>query len=91
MDTRKSKVVASIDVNVHIPKISQSEWISEMIEDHLNCVLCGDRLLFRFKTNFIEQQVIENAHCPSCGVRTRQAKYKLQYTVGRSFSGCVAS
>jgi len=67
---QKPQTVATIDVNVN--------WTDESVNDHLNCVLCGDALEFKHKTNFVEQTVHEDAQCGSCGVRTRQNAYRLQ-------------
>lgn len=74
MDAKNSKTVATIDVNL----VSAKEWLEESVGDHLNCVLCGDALHFKHKTDFVEQSVQEDAQCPSCGVRTRQNLYRLQ-------------
>lgn len=71
----KAKTVATIDVNLHV---TAKDWLSESVEDHLNCVLCGEHLEFKHKTNFVDQTVHEDAQCPSCGVRTRQNTYRLQ-------------
>lgn len=72
----KPKTVATIEVNLH--SVSHKDWLNESIEDHLNCVLCGEVLRFKHKTDFIEQSVHEDAQCPSCGVRTRQSTHRLQ-------------
>ncbi len=72
----KPKTVATIDVNLHTP--THADWLTESVDDHLKCVLCGESLEFKHKTNFVEQMVHEDAQCPSCGVRTRQNAYRLQ-------------
>jgi predicted nucleic acid-binding Zn ribbon protein len=48
------------------------------VDEHLHCVLCGSELRFQHKTDFIEQIVAEEAHCPICNVRNRQQSYRLQ-------------
>jgi hypothetical protein len=79
MDTsEKPKTVATIDVNLVIPKIPAREWLQECIEEHLNCVLCGTGMVFEHKTDFIAQTVVENAHCPACRIRNRQSAHRLQ-------------
>lgn len=74
MDTsnkdEKSKVIAQIDVNVH--------WIEDSVNDHLNCVLCGSELIFKHKTDFVAQTVVEEACCGFCKVRNRQSDHTLQ-------------
>lgn len=74
----KPKVIATIDVKVHWPKISKRDWLEESLDSHLHCVLCGTDLLFDHKTNFIDQMVLENAKCPHCNIRTRQSDHRLQ-------------
>ena len=80
MDTsdNKPKTIATLDVNLVIPKISKRDWMEEVLNDHLQCVLCGSALSFKHKTDFIEQTVTEDAHCPSCQVRNRQTAHRLQ-------------
>ncbi|MGZ3723396.1 MAG: hypothetical protein ACXVA9_10725 [Bdellovibrionales bacterium] len=82
MDTsnkdEKPKIVASIDVNVHWPKIEKRAWLEESIQDHLQCVLCGTDLMFKHKTDFVTQIVNEDAHCPHCNIRNRQSTHSLQ-------------
>lgn len=72
----KTKVITSIDINIQWP--SRKAWLEESIDDHLNCVLCGGSLVFAHKTDFAACAVAEDAHCPSCKVRTRQMNYVLQ-------------
>ena len=44
MDTsNKPKTIATIDVNLVMPKVSKADWMQETINDHLQCVLCGSR------------------------------------------------
>ena len=74
----KPKVIASIDVNIHWPKIDRKAWLEESLDDHLHCVLCGGNLVFTHKTDFIEQVVSEDAQCPHCKVRNRQSQHRLQ-------------
>jgi len=82
MDTsnkdEKPKIVASIDVNVHWPKIEKNTWLEESIQDHFQCVLCGTELEFKHKTDFVTQIVCEDAHCPNCKIRNRQSTHSLQ-------------
>ncbi len=74
MDAKSAKTIASIDINL----VGSKEWLEESLGEHLNCVLCGDALRFKHKTDFVEQTVQEDAQCPSCNVRTRQNIYRLQ-------------
>ncbi|HMN67718.1 MAG TPA: hypothetical protein PKC28_04185 [Bdellovibrionales bacterium] len=72
----KSKVVATIDVNIQWP--TKRDWLEESVDDHLNCVLCGGAMNFSHKTDFIAGKVSEEAHCPSCHVKNRNSEYVLQ-------------
>ena len=74
----KPKVVATIDVNLHYPKVERRDWIDETVANHLQCVLCGTELKFVHATDFVEQTVTEDAQCPHCQVRTRQSAHRLQ-------------
>lgn len=77
-DNNKPKTVTSIDINLPPPKVERQEWLAESVSEHFHCVLCGGELTFKHKTNFVEQVVSEEAHCPSCNVRNRQNHYSLQ-------------
>lgn len=76
--TNKPKTISTIDINLHMPKVSQREWLETAMEDHLQCVLCGSALTFAHKTDFILGTVAEDAHCPGCRVRNRQSLHTLQ-------------
>jgi hypothetical protein len=79
MDTSdKPKTIATIDVNLTWKTPDRKAWLEESVSDHLECVLCGSDLEFAHKADFIEQTVVEHAHCPSCNVRTRESQHKLQ-------------
>jgi plasmid rolling circle replication initiator protein Rep len=74
----KAKTIATIDINLMPPKVSKAEWLAETVNEHFHCVLCGDELNFQHQTDFVQQTVSEDAHCPSCNVRNRQNSYTLQ-------------
>ncbi|MGE0527703.1 MAG: hypothetical protein AB7G93_21985 [Bdellovibrionales bacterium] len=72
-------LVTPLDMNPSsLPKVEKKAWLEETLDDHLNCVLCGSALRFVHKTDFVIQEVIEEAHCPACGVRNRQSSHRLQ-------------
>lgn len=79
MDTEnKPKTIATIDVNLQMPKVGKREWMQESIEEHFHCVLCGTALAFKHKTDFAAQIVTEDAHCPACRIQNRQTSHILQ-------------
>lgn len=62
----------------------QKEFLSKkkehqpIIEDQNHCCLCGARLSFKHKVDFLTLHVREDADCPSCGIRMKTREYKLQ-------------
>ncbi len=50
----------------------------QFLNDYNHCCLCGDELIFTHVTNFIGQDVKEEAHCPSCKVKTKEHHHTLQ-------------
>ena len=51
----------------------------EEIIEHLNtCCLCGSPLNFHHETDYIHLTVREEAHCHSCGIRTKTESYTIQ-------------
>lgn len=76
-EKNNSKTIATIDVNL-IPSVDKRTWIEESVNEHFHCVLCGSELDIHHKTDFITQEVQEEAHCPSCNIRNRQSAYSLQ-------------
>ena len=73
--TNKPKSEEMIEMT---PSLTTKEWISESVEEHLTCVLCGTELEFKHKTDFISLVVTEDAHCPGCRVRPRSSSHTLQ-------------
>lgn len=63
--------------------ISTAEPISitptaQFLTDYHQCCLCGTELQYTHVTNFIREEVKEEAHCPSCQVRTKEQQHRLQ-------------
>ena len=50
----------------------------EVIENIESCVLCGSRLRFFHRTDYLTLQVQEEANCPSCGIKAKSAFFILQ-------------
>lgn len=76
-NNQKPKTVTTIDINWP-PKVSSADWLSECVDEHFHCVLCGTELHFHHKTDFITQVVEEVAVCPSCKVKNRESQHTLQ-------------
>jgi DNA-directed RNA polymerase subunit RPC12/RpoP len=69
----ESKTISEISVNIQWPSPRD-----QFIEDYSYCALCGDELIYTHNTHFVNLQVEEEAHCPSCNIRTKTAQHKLQ-------------
>lgn len=59
---------------VSIPNLKAEDLINHME----NCCLCGGKLRFTHKTDFANLEVVEEATCPSCGVKSKVNNFILQ-------------
>lgn len=48
------------------------------IEDHNFCCLCGSKLVFHHKIDYMTFKVQEDADCPSCRIRMKTKDHGLQ-------------
>jgi hypothetical protein len=67
----ESKTIANIEVNIVDSK-------NILIESYNQCDFCGSELIFAHNTNFISQEVIEEAFCPGCNLPGTSQSHKLQ-------------
>jgi DNA-directed RNA polymerase subunit RPC12/RpoP len=65
-------------VSAHIHAMTHQDWQRQRLEDLLECAICGSELMFTHVTHFINQETEEEAHCPSCRIRVRQQRHRLQ-------------
>ena len=70
-----SKVISEIKVNLEYQWPTPRE---RFVEDYTYCALCGDELIYTHNTHFANHVVSEEAHCPSCNIRTKSAEHGLQ-------------
>ena len=49
-----------------------------IIEDQNFCCLCGTKLAFKHKVDFLTLKVQEEADCPSCRIRMKNKEHVLQ-------------
>ena len=56
----------------------QTARYSEIIEHMSRCCLCGNELKYHHETDYVMRTVREEAHCQSCGIRTRKESHSLQ-------------
>ena len=66
------QVIADIKINVEVDAKTQ------FLLDYTTCCLCGTDLEFTHVTNFVHHEVVEEAYCPSCSIRTKQESHRLQ-------------
>lgn len=60
------------------PAEQDNERYQEIIE-HMNlCCLCGNELTYKHETDYVMLTVREEAHCHSCGIRTRKDSFTIQ-------------
>jgi hypothetical protein len=55
-------------------QISQEELITHLE----SCALCGEKLKFSHRTDFLRLEVSEEASCGTCGVRKLPSQFILQ-------------
>ena len=49
-----------------------------IIEDQNHCCLCGSKLTFHHKIDYMTLKVQEDADCPSCKIRMKTKDHGLQ-------------
>lgn len=50
----------------------------EIIEHMSTCCLCGGELDYHHETDYLLLTVREEAHCHSCGIRTKREAHTIQ-------------
>lgn len=48
------------------------------IDDQNHCCLCGSKLVFKHKIDYMTLDVREDADCQSCGIRLKTRSHRLQ-------------
>lgn len=61
-----------------LPNKELSEQHTQMLEDANHCSLCGTPLMFQHHTDYLKMTVREQAHCPSCHIRSQPKEFILQ-------------
>ena len=49
-----------------------------IIDDQNSCCLCGTKLIFKHKIDYLTLDVREEADCPTCGIRMKTKNHRLQ-------------
>ena len=50
----------------------------DVISNLESCCICGTRLRFTHKTDYLKMEVQEEATCPACGIKNKVASFILQ-------------
>jgi len=58
--------------------VSQKKEHQLILEDLNHCCLCGSKLVFKHKIDYLSLNVREDADCPSCGIRLKTRNHRLQ-------------
>jgi hypothetical protein len=58
--------------------VSEKEEHQFIIDDQNLCCLCGSKLSFQHKVDYMTMQVREDADCPSCHIRLKTRDHSLQ-------------
>lgn len=74
----KGPLDLSTTVKAALKSVTRQEWREQEIESHNNCYLCGQKLHFTHHTDFITQDVDEEANCLHCQIRTIKQSHRLQ-------------
>lgn len=65
-------------IEVHLHKLKAEDYREQFIEDHFYCCICGTELELTHVTQFVGNQVKEEAFCSCCRIRTRSSTHSLQ-------------
>ncbi len=58
--------------------VSKKKEHQIIIDDQNHCCLCGSKLVFKHKIDYLSFDVREDADCPSCGIRLKTRNHRLQ-------------
>jgi 5-methylcytosine-specific restriction endonuclease McrA len=57
---------------------SRKQEHEHIIQDENHCCLCGSKLKFDHKIDYLTLQIREKAHCPSCRIQMKSREHVLQ-------------
>jgi hypothetical protein len=58
--------------------VSDKVEYQPILEDMNSCCLCGSKLVFEHRIDFLHLRVREDADCPSCKIRMKTKEHGLQ-------------
>ncbi|MDC0980193.1 hypothetical protein OAQ84_00510 [Bdellovibrionales bacterium] len=71
VETEKSNLIASIDINI-------IDFREMLLEAYKNCDLCGCAKEFYHVANFVELNMEEESYCPTCNIHSEKQTHKIQ-------------
>lgn len=66
-----------MDAKQHVLKDTISP-LEQFLDDQQNCPLCGSELLLTHVTQFVHQEIKEQAECEACRIMIRNQNHLLQ-------------
>jgi hypothetical protein len=87
MDTKKSNAVFTFEIKPETTPVPQQEAhvdslvitpTEKALMEYNHCPLCSAELIFTHVTNFSRHQVVEEAQCESCNIKTLNNLHSLQ-------------
>lgn len=57
---------------------SKNKEHESVLQDQNHCCLCGAKLSFKHKVDYLTLQVCEEADCPDCKIRMKTREHVLQ-------------
>jgi hypothetical protein len=67
-----------MEQSVQIAIDSTNPHAAEILAHFENCAICGTKLRFTHRTDYLKFEVEEEASCPQCGIQNKVAKFILQ-------------
>ncbi|RME18158.1 MAG: hypothetical protein D6797_00990 [Bdellovibrio sp.] len=77
-DEKNKNTDSKVITEFRIHGFSKPDYRSQFLEAINYCPLCGTELFFVHKTDFEYWSVEEEAHCPTCHIRTNKQSFSLQ-------------
>jgi hypothetical protein len=66
------------DYNSELKYAPSTDRYEQILHEYNTCCLCGSELTYTHVTNFVTQEVTEEAECQSCHIRNRKEQHSLQ-------------
>jgi transcription elongation factor Elf1 len=76
MDGQDTKTSSKVIAQFHI--VDTISPVEQFLEDYHQCPLCGTEMVFTHVTNFVNEEVKEEAHCSPCQIRVKSNQHQLQ-------------